>query len=126
MMLIDTRVFEAIQEFAKNSHPHEIIVLLRGEKDGDNILITDFLLPPFGSGGQGFASFPSHMLPIDFTIMGTAHSHPSGVLKPSTGDLHNFYGRIMMILGPPYDEPSVAAYRKNGKRVPVKLVNLQR
>lgn len=126
MIIIDPCVFEAMQEFAKNSHPHEVIVLLRGEKDGDNILVTDFLLPPFGLGGQGFASFPSHMLPIDFTIMGTAHSHPSGVLRPSTGDLHNFYGRIMMIIGPPYDEPNVAAYRKNGKRVSVKLANPQR
>jgi proteasome lid subunit RPN8/RPN11 len=121
LIFIDTDVLRAIQEFAENNHPNEIIVLLRGKREGDNIHITEFLLPPFGFGGRGFASFPTHMLPIDFSIMGTAHSHPSGVLKPSTGDFHNFYGRVMMILGPPYDQPSVTAYNKRGDQIPVKL-----
>ena len=115
-----------MQEFAKNNHPNEIIVLLRGSKEGDDIHVTDFLLPPFGSGGKGHASFPSHMLPIDFSIVGTAHSHPSGVLKPSTTDFHNFYGRIMMIIGPPYDALRVAAYHKSGEQVPVRVVSPRR
>ena len=121
MILIDPTVFKAMQEFAKSNHPNEIVVLLRGSKEGDDIHVTDFLLPPFGSGGKGSASFPSHMLPIDFTIMGTAHSHPSGVLKPSTMDFHNFYGRIMMIIGPPYKKPRAAAYYKSGEQIPVKF-----
>ena len=121
LMLIDPTVFKAMQELAESNHPREIIVLLRGEKKGDDIHITDFLLPPFGFGGSGFASFPTHMLPIDLTIMGTAHSHPSGVLRPSTTDLHNFYGRVMMIIGPPYDQPRAAAYHKSGERIPIKF-----
>ncbi|MFH1180048.1 MAG: Mov34/MPN/PAD-1 family protein [Candidatus Bathyarchaeota archaeon] len=123
MIIMNPEAFMAMQEFAKNNHPNEIIVLLRGSRKGDDFIITDFLLPPFGSGGHGFASFPVHMLPIDFTIMGTAHSHPSGVLKPSTGDFHNFYGRIMMILGPPYDQPRAAVYYKSGEQIPVKLAS---
>ena len=126
MIIIDIEVFKAMQEFAKNNHPHEIIVLLRGKKEGDEIKVTDFLLPPFGLGGKSFASFPTHMLPIDFSIMGTAHSHPSGVLRPSTADLHNFYGRVMMIIGPPYNRLNVAAYNKQGEQIPVKLANLLR
>ena len=114
-----------MQEFALSNHPNEIVVLLRGRKEKDDIIITDYLLPPFGLGGRGFASFPSHMLPIDFTIMGTAHSHPSGVITPSTGDFHNFYGRIMVIIGPPYDEPKISAYYKNGEQVDVKISNPQ-
>ena len=108
-----------MQEFAKNNHPNEIIVLLRGKREDDNIHITDWLLPPFGTGGDGFATFPTHMLPIDFTIMGTAHSHPSGRLTPSAMDLNNFYGRVMMIIGPPYDQPRAAAYHKNGEQIPI-------
>ncbi len=123
MIIIDQEVFMAMQEFAKNNHPNEIIVLLRGSREGDDFHITDFLLPPFGSGGRGFASFPTYMLPIDFTIMGTAHSHPSGVLRPSTADFHNFYGRIMMLLGPPYDKPRAAAYNKNGDLIPIRLAS---
>jgi proteasome lid subunit RPN8/RPN11 len=121
LIIIDPEVFKAMQEFAKSNHPNEIIVLLRGKREKDNIHITDFLLPPFGAGGRGMATFPSHMLPIDFTIMGTAHSHPSGNLRPSTTDIHNFYGRIMMIIGPPYDQPRAAAYYKSGEQIPVKF-----
>lgn len=121
LILIDPTVFEAMQEFAKSNHPKEIIVLLRGKREKENIIITDFLLPPFGSGGNGFASFPVHMLPIDFTIMGTAHSHPTGNLRPSTTDLHNFYGRVMMIIGPPYHESRAAAYKKSGEQIPVRF-----
>jgi proteasome lid subunit RPN8/RPN11 len=124
MIIIKSEVFEAIQNFAKHNHPNEVIVLLRGFREKNDIIITDFLLPPFGSGGKGFASFPSHMLPIDFTIMGTAHSHPSGIISPSIGDFHNFYGRIMVIIGPPYDEPKVSAYYKNGEQVEVKISSL--
>lgn len=126
MILLDPQVFKAMQEFAKNNHPNEIIVLLRGKKEGDDIHVTDFLLPPFGSGGKGFASFQPHMLPIDFTIMGTAHSHPSGVLRPSTTDFHHFYGRVMMIIGPPYDQPRAAAYHKSGEQIPIQFSSPQR
>jgi len=125
LILIDPDVFKALQRFAQSNHPKEIIVLLRGKRRGEDIQITDFLLPPFGLGGDGFASFPAHMLPIDFSIMGTAHSHPNGVLHPSTMDLHHFYGRIMMIIGPPYDKPRAAAYNKKGARIPIKFTPLR-
>ena len=110
------------QELAKNNHPHEIILLLRGEKTDKDIAINDFLVPPMGVGGDGFASFPSSLLPIDFSIVGTLHSHPSGRLHPSMRDLHNMYGRIMVIIGPPYSHSSVSAFRKSGEPVEVEIV----
>jgi proteasome lid subunit RPN8/RPN11 len=125
MILIIPEVFKSLQHLAEINHPNEIIVLLRGKKLGEDFHITDFLIPPFGVYGRGFASFPSHMLPIDFTIVGTAHSHPNGLLKPSIGDFHNFYGSIMMIFGPPYHHTNVAAYNKQGKNIPVKLSSLR-
>ena len=57
-----------ILDFAKANFPLEIILLLRGQRNGDEIIISDYLFPPFGTGGKGFASFPMHMLPIDFSI----------------------------------------------------------
>lgn len=106
-----------ILDFAKANYPLEIILLLRGQKNHEEIQITDYLFPPFGTGGKGFASFPMHMLPIDFSIVGTAHSHPSGILKPSLGDLSNFYGRVMLIVGPPFDTSSIMAYNRNGEEM---------
>jgi proteasome lid subunit RPN8/RPN11 len=116
------KLFQNIQGLAKNNHPHEIILLLRGEKVDNNLIIQDFLLPPMGVGGVGFASFPAHMLPIDFSIIGTLHSHPSGQLQPSMKDLHSMYGRIMVIIGPPYLINSIAAYKKSGERIDIKII----
>ncbi len=104
-----------MMDMARDVHPREVILLLRGKRKGDEITVTEYLFPPFGTGGRGFASFPTHMLPIDFTIVGTAHSHPSGNLRPSVGDLHNFYGRVMVILGPPFTLDAVRAYGRGGE-----------
>jgi len=104
-----------MMDMARDVHPREVILLLRGKRKGDEITVTEYLFPPLGAGGRGFASFPAHMLPIDFTIVGTAHSHPSGNLRPSVGDLHNFYGRVMVILGPPFSLEAVRVYSKGGE-----------
>jgi proteasome lid subunit RPN8/RPN11 len=63
------------------------------------------------------------MLPIDFSIIGTAHSHPSGRVHPSIGDLHNFYGRVMVIMGKPYKSSNVAAFTKQGENIPVRVIH---
>ena len=123
MIQIDKDVLMGIKSLAEENHPNEIIVLLRGKRSGGDFLITAYLIPPFGFGSRRSASFPAYMLPIDFSILGTAHSHPSGNLRPSTGDMHNFYGRLMMILGPPYSMNNVAAYTKQGKVIPVKVLS---
>jgi proteasome lid subunit RPN8/RPN11 len=58
------------------------------------------------------------MLPMDFSIIGTVHSHPSGSLIPSPVDLNNSMGRVIVIVGFPYDgEENVAAYNRDGKRL---------
>jgi proteasome lid subunit RPN8/RPN11 len=63
------------------------------------------------------------MLPMDFSFMGTAHSHPSGVLKPSVPDMNNFYGRLMMITAYPYEtESSLAVFNSSGNSVEYEVV----
>ena len=114
-------VLEGIQALAEDNHPNEIVVLLRGKRESENLIVTEYLIPPFGFGGRRSASFPAHMLPMDLTLIGTAHSHPSGNVNPSTGDSHNFYGRIMMIVGPPYSQPNVAVYNKKGESLKIEV-----
>lgn len=118
---VSADVLDGVLELAMGAHPREMIMLLRGRISGKAIEVDETLFPPMGVGGRGFASFPVHMLPIDFTIVGTVHSHPSGSLSPSVGDLHNFYGRMMMIVGPPYDRASVAVYDKQGAMMTVEV-----
>lgn len=122
MISVSTSLLGALKEFAAFNHPNEVIVLLRGERKGDDIHITEYLIPPLSVGGSSFASFSPHLLPIDFSVMGTAHSHPSGNITPSTRDLHSFYGRILMIIGPPYDGQNIAIYDKNGESLPLNIV----
>jgi len=114
-------LIDSLLSFARELHPRESILLLRGRREGDGIVVEEFLFPPFASTGRGFAEFPSHMLPIDFSIVGTAHSHPSGSPRPSTTDLNHFYSRIMMIVAYPYTRDHVAVFNKQGDELPLDI-----
>ena len=107
----------AMLDFAMEQHPHEIVLLLRGRVGREHAKIEDFLLPPLAVSGNSFAEFPLHKLPIDFTIIGTGHSHPSGHLAPSVGDLNNFYGRIMLIFARPYRLSNAAVFNARGEKL---------
>lgn len=114
-------LIEGVMELARGRHPMETILLLRGKTSKTQITITETILPPHGTGGQGFATFRTGMLPFDLTLIGTLHSHPSGNLSPSVGDLHNFFGKIMVIIGPPYKPENIMAYKKTGENLAVNL-----
>jgi proteasome lid subunit RPN8/RPN11 len=117
-------VIDSVLTYAKVQHPREGILLLRGKMDKNEIRVDEVVIPPLASHGRGFSSFPLHMLPLDLSIVGTAHSHPSGVLHPSLGDLSNFYGRIMIIAAYPYDsEEQIAVYSKEGRSAQYDIVN---
>ena len=120
-ILIDQGLLYAMLDFAREQHPHEIVLLLRGVTDGASIRIEDFLVPPLIKAGTNYAEFPIHMLPIDFSIIGTAHSHPSGSASPSIGDLNNFYGRVMIILASPYSRSNVAAMNARGASLQIRV-----
>jgi len=112
----------SILENARFLHPREGILLLRGKVGKDGIFISEVLVPPLATYGKGFASFPMHMMPIDFSIVGSAHSHPSGSLTPSVDDLNRSFGRIIMIVAFPYlGEESVAVYDREGKKLMLKV-----
>lgn len=102
-VLVRRHVINSILSYARLCHPREGILLLRGKIKGDVIMVEDVEIPPLSVRGDGFSSFPAHMLSMDFSIIGTAHSHPSGSLQPSTEDLNHFYGRIMVIAAYPYE-----------------------
>jgi proteasome lid subunit RPN8/RPN11 len=99
-------------------YPQESILLLRGKVEKHKIIVNDTYIPPLATHGNTFSTFPLHMLPIDFSIMGIAHSHPSGVLHPSLTDLNKFYGRIMLITAYPYrSENDIAIFDRKGKKI---------
>ncbi|MGD0979829.1 MAG: Mov34/MPN/PAD-1 family protein [Candidatus Bathyarchaeia archaeon] len=119
---ISQELLQTIFEGAKSLYPKETILMLRGEKKKDIITITELLIPPLANYGRGFANIRLHMLPMDFSIVGTAHSHPSGNVNPSHADLNHFFGPILMIVGFPFtDEKNVAVYNRNGEKLAIQV-----
>ncbi len=115
---IPRNLLDAILVGAKQLYPRESFLLLRGNKHKDIITVSDLLVAPFAVHGRGFASYPSHMLPMDFSIVGTVHSHPSGNIQPSSVDLNHLFGRVLMIVGYPFtDERCLAVYGSDGQKL---------
>jgi proteasome lid subunit RPN8/RPN11 len=101
-VFVERAVVDSVLSYAQMLHPKESILLLKGKVDKHKIVVNDTQLPPFAAHGKTFSAFPLDKLPIDFSVVGVAHSHPSGALRPSVTDLNKFYGRIMLITAYPY------------------------
>ena len=117
-VFVSRELLETILEGAKQLYPRESFLLLRGRKSKEIIYVTDLIVAPFAVHGKGFAGFSSYMLPMDFSIVGTVHSHPSGNTMASHVDLNHMFGRIAMIVGYPFEgELNVAVYDSNGEKL---------
>ncbi len=121
---IPGNILDAIYAGAKELYPRESFLLLRGKKNKDVISITDLLLAPFAVHGEGEVHFNPYMFSGDFSLVGTVHSHPSGNISPSHVDLNYFFGRVLVIVGPPFaGKGCIAAYDSNGDRVPIEITD---
>ena len=119
---MSNELLQAILEGARRLCPRETILLLRGKKAKRTITVSELLVPPLATYGHGFAGIPTHMLPMDFSIVGTVHSHPSGSLSPSPTDLNHFFGIVLMIVCFPFEnEGNVAAYTRSGENVRLQI-----
>lgn len=104
-------LIDGIIEYFKESYPNEAILLLRGSVKGNRACVESIVIPPFAKGGRRAAFFNASMLPAGMGIIGSVHSHPSGVALPSAEDLIYGYGPVIMIVGYP---DRVRAFDKNG------------
>ncbi len=120
---LTAELLDSIFEGARRLYPKETILLLRGKKTKDTIRVEELVVPPLATYGPGFAHIPLYMLPVDFSIVGTVHSHPSGNITPSDVDFNHFFGRILMIVGFPFaDERNVAIYNSHGEKLHLEIV----
>ena len=117
-ILLAESVLRSLLEFFSYNHPREGILLLHGKNTKKEIIINEIAIPPQAVHGENFSSFPIFMLPADPTLQGTAHSHPSGILKMSNDDFNHFYGKIMVIVGYPYLlEKNIAVFNRKGEQL---------
>jgi len=111
-------VADSVLSSALGAYPREAILLLRGKVENEGILVNDVLIPPLATHGRGFSDFRGIMLPMDLRVVGVAHSHPSGALRPSTHDLNHFYGRIMVITAHPFQSyGDIGVFNSHGERI---------
>lgn len=119
---MNRELLQTILEGARRLYPKEVILILRGKKRKDLIEITDLLVPPLARYGHGFSEIRLHMMPMDFSIVGTVHSHPSGNLTPSNADLNHLFGRILMITAFPFaNEQDIIAYNRDGEKLTLQI-----
>lgn len=118
---IKKEVVEGVLEACRNVHPREFIGLLRAEEG----VITEIILAPASIYSKGMAQFHPHMLPFDFSIVGSIHSHPSGSGRPSTQDLNSMFnfGFVHIIVTYPYrSAQDLYVYDKEGKPIKSEIV----
>jgi len=118
---IRKRTLKMILEASKSSYPEEFGALLRAKKG----VITELILLPGTVTGERSALFKLHMLPIDSSVVGSVHSHPSGACFPSGADLDLFrrFGWIHIIACSPYDRSSWRAFDGLGETRELKVID---
>jgi len=121
---------------AADTHPNEYMGFMRGtparefdlEKDAhpDDYVITDVLVIPGTSSNEVSATVKSNMIPNDMRTVGSIHSHPNGVLKPSDEDLMTFTsGNVHVIMGAPYDFRDWRAFDQEGEPTELDVVDVE-
>jgi proteasome lid subunit RPN8/RPN11 len=106
---------------AEDAHPDEYMGILRGQpaKQLDvarsGYVITDVLVIPGTKTNPVSATVDTNMIPNDQRTVGSIHSHPNGVLRPSDEDLATFgRGDVHVIMGAPYRSSDWRAFDREG------------
>ena len=118
---IKAKTLRMIMEASKSSYPNEFAAFLRAE----GRTIKELMLLPGTVSGNSHAIFQMSMLPVDFTVVGTVHSHPSDTSLPSDADLDLFrrYGWVHLITHYPYEMNCFTAYNGRGEIVELEIVD---
>lgn len=118
---IRRHVLDLILASAQSQHPNEFGGLLRAQKG----VVTELLVLPGTVSGSTHAIFQLHMLPIDFSVKGTVHSHPSPNPSPSGADRELFarFGSTHIIVASPYNLRTWRAYNGSGDPIQMEVVD---
>lgn len=117
---IARKCLRMILEASREMYPREFGAFLRAEEG----VIVELVMIPGTVSGRRHAIFQTWMLPPNMGVVGTVHSHPSGVFLPSEEDrslFSNFSG-IHIITGHPFTEETWAAWTNQGERITLKVV----
>ena len=117
---ITRKCLRMILEASRDIYPREFGAILTAEEG----VITELVLLPGTVSGNRHAIFQTYMLPAGLGVVGSVHSLPSGVYRPSDEDLHLFsnFSGLHIITGYPFTEDTWAAWTNKGERVTLAVV----
>ncbi len=117
---------------SEDSHPNEYMGQLRGQDartlglDREGTVITDVLLAPGTKTNPTSAEFKPTYMPNDLDSVGSIHSHPNGVLRPSDADLATFTrGNVHIIVGAPYRRSDWRAFDRDGEPIDLDVLDVE-
>jgi len=117
---IRRELLDTLFALGKSQHPNEFLAILKFK----NGVIDELDLAPGTISGRSSASFDTFMMPLDTNTAGSAHSHPSGAVRPSEADLRFFpkTGKYHIIVGAPYNDDTWKAFMANGEQISIEVV----
>ncbi len=117
---------------SRESHPNEYMGYLRATDasslglDRDGRVITDVLVIPGTETDRSSATVKTTMQPNTTGSVGSVHSHPSGVLRPSDADLDTFgRGNVHIIVGAPYEWTDWQAFDSQGEKQQLDVLDVE-
>jgi proteasome lid subunit RPN8/RPN11 len=112
---------DGFNESAKSTYPDEFLCMHR-EIDG---VISEMVMLPGTVFGDEHSFINQWMAPIDFSISGSAHSHPGFSNQPSDADKDFFSntGGVHFITCQPYDRTSWKAYDSRGEPIELEIIH---
>ncbi|PSQ19648.1 proteasome protein [Halobacteriales archaeon QS_8_69_26] len=123
---------EFVLEASEDSHPDEYMGMLRGTRARDlgieekGLVVTDVLVIPGTKSNPVSATVKTNMIPNDRKSVGSVHSHPNGVLRPSDEDLATFgSGQVHIISGYPYGWRDWKAFDRDGQPRKLEVIDVE-
>lgn len=128
---IAAETLEFALEAASETHPNEYMGFLRGTDAAElnlareGTVITDVLVIPGTTSSPESATVRENFIPNGSKAVGSIHSHPNGVLRPSNQDLSTFHaGDVHVIMGAPYDRDCWRAFDSDGDPRELEVLNV--
>ncbi|SFS55360.1 Mov34/MPN/PAD-1 family protein [Halostagnicola kamekurae] len=129
---IAEETLEFALESSAETHPNEYMGFLRGTEasalglERDGLVITDVLVVPGTETNSVSATVRTNMIPNDVKALGSIHSHPNGVVRPSDADLETFgRGSVHVIIGAPYQRSDWRAFDSQGKPTQLNVLEVE-
>lgn len=118
---IKKNVLLSIMELSKSSFPNEFSGMLVGDKDKK--LIDDIYIIPATQNHRNSSSIRLDLVPMSFSIIGTVHSHPSGLAHPSRADLNFFQSKsVNIITNYPFGLKDFKVYDNSGNDIFLEII----